>query len=177
MEIRHFLAREFQQSASLSPPSLTLTWVAQCTLWWTTRLGSPLSGTMQGGSTLVIVYWVMQDVACVYATQIAGYYYVACVQQVWLCTFCRSSRYCSDISKMVGCPVIHVNGDYPEVRWVTLHVPLVYQARPSLTLHKSKRGSSRCLLDADQSDPFWDSIATPGFSIQYQYWCSFKVAD
>lgn len=30
--------------------------------------------------------------------------------------FCRSSRYCSDISKMVGCPVIHVNGDYPEVR-------------------------------------------------------------
>lgn len=36
--------------------------------------------------------------------------------------FIRSSRYSSDIGKMIECPVFHVNGDYPEVRrprWVT----------------------------------------------------------
>ena len=29
---------------------------------------------------------------------------------------------------MVGCPVIHVNGDYPEVRWVTLHPKIQLKA-------------------------------------------------
>ena len=27
----------------------------------------------------------------------------------------RSSLHCSDVAKMTGCPVIHVNGDHPEV--------------------------------------------------------------
>ena len=34
--------------------------------------------------------------------------------------FFRSSRYCSDVVKMINCPVIHVNGDYPEVTMETL---------------------------------------------------------
>lgn len=29
--------------------------------------------------------------------------------------FCRSSRYSSDVGKMIGCPVLHVNGANPEV--------------------------------------------------------------
>jgi len=29
-------------------------------------------------------------------------------------TLARSSIYASDIGKMVGCPILHVNGDYPE---------------------------------------------------------------
>ena len=28
---------------------------------------------------------------------------------------CRSSMYSSDVGKMIGCPVLHVNGDHPEV--------------------------------------------------------------
>jgi 2-oxoglutarate dehydrogenase complex dehydrogenase (E1) component-like enzyme len=31
--------------------------------------------------------------------------------------FIRSSRYSSDVGKMIECPVFHVNGDYPEVSW------------------------------------------------------------
>ena len=27
----------------------------------------------------------------------------------------RSSLYCTDIGKMTGCPIIHVNGENPEV--------------------------------------------------------------
>lgn len=34
----------------------------------------------------------------------------------------RSSRYCSDVGKMVGAPVIHVNGDYPEVSCFCFHL-------------------------------------------------------
>ena len=26
--------------------------------------------------------------------------------------------YSSDVGKMIGCPVLHVNGDHPEVWWV-----------------------------------------------------------
>ena len=33
--------------------------------------------------------------------------------------FIRSSRYSSDVGKMIECPIFHVNGDYPEVGWVT----------------------------------------------------------
>ena len=32
----------------------------------------------------------------------------------------RSSEYVSDLAKINSCPVIHVNGDNPEVRLVTL---------------------------------------------------------
>ena len=29
--------------------------------------------------------------------------------------FFRSSRHCSDVGKLIGCPIIHVNADNPEV--------------------------------------------------------------
>lgn len=29
-------------------------------------------------------------------------------------TFSRSAMYASDVGKMIGCPILHVNGDYPE---------------------------------------------------------------
>ena len=42
--------------------------------------------------------------------------------------FCRSSRYSSDVGKMIGCPVLHVNGANPEVNVScdTRFMPLIF---------------------------------------------------
>ncbi len=42
-------------------------------------------------------------------------------------SFSRSSTYCSDIGKTIGCPILHVNGDYPEA--VTRAVEVAFQYR------------------------------------------------
>lgn len=39
----------------------------------------------------------------------------------------RSSTHCSDIVKMIGCPVIHVNGDYPEDAMRACNVAMEYR--------------------------------------------------
>ena len=36
-----------------------------------------------------------------------------------LSMFYRSSMYSSDVGKMIGCPVLHVNGDNPEVLYTS----------------------------------------------------------
>ncbi|KAI5886780.1 2-oxoglutarate dehydrogenase, E1 component [Schizophyllum commune H4-8] len=41
----------------------------------------------------------------------------------------RSSMYCSDIGKMVGAPVLHVNGDYPEDVERAMEVAFAYRDR------------------------------------------------
>jgi len=45
----------------------------------------------------------------------------------------RSSLYCSDVVKMIGCPVIHVNGDYPEVS-VVVYIHALHTAQTLLHL-------------------------------------------
>ncbi|KAF5299098.1 hypothetical protein FQR65_LT09456 [Abscondita terminalis] len=39
----------------------------------------------------------------------------------------RSTRYCTDLAKMVSCPVIHVNGDYPEEVFKAARLAMKYQ--------------------------------------------------
>ena len=41
------------------------------------------------------------------------------MSDIFMHFFIRSSRYSSDVGKMIECPIFHVNGDYPEVGWVT----------------------------------------------------------
>ena len=38
------------------------------------------------------------------------------------CHVARSSLHCTDVALMNGCPIIHVNGDYPEVRLTTNYI-------------------------------------------------------
>lgn len=39
-----------------------------------------------------------------------------CSYQHLFLWFCRTCDHCSDVGKMTDCPVIHINGDFPEVR-------------------------------------------------------------
>ncbi|XP_076247619.1 2-oxoadipate dehydrogenase complex component E1 isoform X1 [Calliopsis andreniformis] len=41
----------------------------------------------------------------------------------------RSSRYCTDLAKMISSPVIHVNGDYPEMVVRATRIAFKYQRR------------------------------------------------
>ena len=41
----------------------------------------------------------------------------------------RSSAYCSDVGKMIGCPVIHVNGDHPEDVMRASHIAMLYWSK------------------------------------------------
>lgn len=44
----------------------------------------------------------------------------------------RSSAYCSDIAKVNGYPVLHVNGDYPEVTQSCLSFNTVFPNKGSM---------------------------------------------
>lgn len=42
---------------------------------------------------------------------------------------CRSSRYCSDVAKMIDVPILHVNGDDAEATIKTIHIAIDYRMK------------------------------------------------
>lgn len=91
-----------------------------------------LSVLMHGDSAFSgqgVVYETLQA-SQIEAYEVGGTIHIISNNQVGFTTDpkdTRSSRYCSDLAKMLDAPIFHVNGDDPEALWIILQIATEYR--------------------------------------------------